>query len=219
MYSAHCDADLQNLTLDLLLALQGFRVSRLLRSSSGGKNLFSDLSKFSSAANSDDFDLYRIKPLLRTVLADELDDEIWDQVYYAVAESTPPPRAIALSLQQTPWFHNTSSFANSSEYHRDVDKVLKLEFGPLYIRLRDFHETFFGDMADLGAASEAFFKQYTQGSNPLFDDGWIGWPKDANQDDVLSWFADFIEKLAVFVEDHKSTTYRQRPLAQSNKPI
>ncbi|KAB5511550.1 hypothetical protein GE09DRAFT_916767, partial [Coniochaeta sp. 2T2.1] len=45
-----------NLTLDLLLALQGLRVSRLLRSSGSGKNLFSDLLRLNSVVNSDDFD-------------------------------------------------------------------------------------------------------------------------------------------------------------------
>ncbi|KAJ6019364.1 hypothetical protein N7522_001431, partial [Penicillium canescens] len=49
----------------------------------------------------------------------------------AAAESTPPPRTIASSLQQTPWLHKTSSFANSSEYRQDVDRVFKSELGPL----------------------------------------------------------------------------------------
>ncbi|KAB5581162.1 hypothetical protein GE09DRAFT_1085347, partial [Coniochaeta sp. 2T2.1] len=35
--------DVQNLALDLLLVLQSLRASRLLRASSSGKNLFSDL--------------------------------------------------------------------------------------------------------------------------------------------------------------------------------
>jgi hypothetical protein len=59
-------ADVQNLALDLLLAPQSLRPSRLLRSSGSGKNHFSDLSRLNSALNSDDFDLDRIKPLLRT---------------------------------------------------------------------------------------------------------------------------------------------------------
>jgi hypothetical protein len=35
-----------------------------------------------------------------------------------------------------------------------------------------------------------------EGSNPLFSEGWCGWLKNANQVDVLSWFADLCEKLA-----------------------
>ncbi|KAB5581241.1 hypothetical protein GE09DRAFT_1085605 [Coniochaeta sp. 2T2.1] len=85
--------DVQNLALDLLSALQSLRASRLLRPGGGsGKNLFSDLSRLSSAGNSDDFDLDRIKPLLRAALADHRDDAlIWNRVYDAVTESTPPP--------------------------------------------------------------------------------------------------------------------------------
>ncbi|KAH7016047.1 uncharacterized protein B0I36DRAFT_368666 [Microdochium trichocladiopsis] len=213
--------ELQNLTLDLLLALQSLRISRLLRSSGSGKNLLSDLSRLNSAVNSDDFDLNSIKPLLNAALTDDPDDAvIWNEVYHAVTESTPPPRPTASSLHQTPWLHNTSSFANSSEGRKDVDRVLKLELGPLYVGLPRFCETYFGRVAGLETAAEAVFKECKGGSNPLFHEGWSGWPKDANQDDVLSWFAGLCEKLAAFAEHHGSNpACRRRPLAQPNKPI
>ncbi|KAK0630347.1 hypothetical protein B0T17DRAFT_589894 [Bombardia bombarda] len=51
------------------------------------------------------------------------DAHIWDQVYKVVTESTPPPRLITSSVQQTPWAHNTGSFANTSGYRKDVDKL------------------------------------------------------------------------------------------------
>jgi hypothetical protein len=50
-----------------------------------------------------------------------------------------------------------------------VDDVLKEELGPMYVGLRNFHETYFGDAPDLEMASDAFFKQCQEGSNPLFD--------------------------------------------------
>ena len=136
-------------------------------------------------------------------------------------EFTPPPQSIASSLQQTPWLHNTSSFANSSEYLQDVNRVLKLELSPLHVGLPRFRETYFGRVAGLETVVESVFKDCLGGSNPLFDEeGWTGWPKDANQDDVLSWFADLCEKLAAFAEHHGSKpAYRRRPLAQPNKPI
>ncbi|EOO04241.1 putative protein kinase-like domain protein [Phaeoacremonium minimum UCRPA7] len=162
---------LQNLTLDLLLALQGLRASRLLSSRGGGKNLFSDLAKLNSLVNADDFDFDRIRPLLNAVLANKPDSKIWDKVYNAITESTPPPRPIASSLQQTPWLRNTSSFANSSEHRKYVDDVLKEELGPMYVGLRGFDQTYFGAVADLETASEAFFKQCLGGGDPFFDDG------------------------------------------------
>ncbi|KAH6869569.1 hypothetical protein B0T10DRAFT_418334 [Thelonectria olida] len=214
--------DLQNLIIDLLLALQSLRISRLLRSTGSGKNLLSDLSRLNAAINLDDFDLDRIKPLLRLTLAGEPDALIWKQVYDAVTESTPPPRPTASSLQQTPWLRNTSSFANSSEHRKYVDDVLKEELGPLYVGLRNFHDAYFSGVTDLETASQTFFKQCQEGSDPLFENGWKGWPKDANQDDVLSWFAGFSEKLAAFADGHKSFSthrHRRRPLAKPNEPI
>ena len=221
MCSSDRHAELYNLALDLLTALQSLRTSRLLRSSGRGKNLFGDLARLNFSVSSDDFDLDLIEPLLKAALTDDPDDAlIWDQVYHAVAESTPPPRLTATSLQQTPWLHNTSSFANSSEYRQDVDRVLRLELGSLYVGLRHFRETYFGGVTGLEVASKAVFKKCMEGSNPLFSEGWSGWPKGANQDDVLSWFADLSEKLAVFAEDCESTpTHRRRPLVQPNRPI
>ncbi|KAK0615990.1 hypothetical protein B0T17DRAFT_592635 [Bombardia bombarda] len=166
----------------------------------GHTTLQSDLLRLISAVASENFDFDRIKPLLNAALANESDSEIWDQVYNAVAETTPPPRPIASSLQQTPWLRNTSSFATSSEYCKYVDEVLKEELGPIYVRLRDFDQTYFGDVADLETASEAFFKQCIKGSDLLFDNGWTGWPKDANQDD-------------------SAPVGQRRPLARPSEPI
>jgi serine/threonine protein kinase len=173
------------------------------------------------AINSDDFDFNRIKPLLKAALVDEpVDALIWDEVYSAVTESTPPPRPIISSIHQTPWLRNTSSFANSSEHRKYVDDVLKEELGSMYVGLRGFHETYFGGVADLKTASEVFFEQCQQGSSPRFDDGWQGWPAGAKQDDVLSWFTDFSEELATFAEGRKPTpTRRRRPLAKPNDAI
>ncbi|KAK3682383.1 hypothetical protein B0T22DRAFT_521651 [Podospora appendiculata] len=75
------------------------------------------------------FDLDRIKSLLQSAIPDDDDALIWKEVYKAVIKPTPPPQPIASSLQRTPWLHNTSSFANSFEYRKDVDRVLKDELG------------------------------------------------------------------------------------------
>lgn len=215
------NADIQNLALDLLSALRNLPAVRLLRSKTNHNTLRNDLLKLNSAISSDNFDFDRIKPLLIAALADKPDDsEIWGQVYNAVIESTPPPRPIASYLQQTPWLHTTRSFANSSEHRKYVDDVLKEELGPMYVGLRGFHKTYFGDVAGLQVASEAFFQQCMKGSNPLFNAGWRGWPKKANQDDVLSWFAGFCNELVAFAEGQKSIlTHQRRPLAQPNTPM
>ncbi|RSL76756.1 hypothetical protein CDV31_017362, partial [Fusarium ambrosium] len=214
--------DIQNLILDLLPALRNLCAVRSLPSKTGRGTLRSDLLRLELSLDSDDFDYDRVKPLLKSALASEPDTLIWNHAYNAIIESTPPPRPIASSLQQTPWLRNTSSFANSSEHRKYVDDVLKEELGTLYVGLRNFHGAYFGGVAGLDTASQAFFEQCVQGSDPLFENGWKGWPNDANQDDVLSWFADFSEKLAAFADGHKSIPthqHRRRPLAKPNKPI
>ncbi|KAJ4310487.1 hypothetical protein N0V84_010943 [Fusarium piperis] len=215
--------DLRNLTLPLLIALQSHTASGLLHATTGSGALRSDILRLIAAVASDFFDFDRLKPLLKAALADHLDDTlVWNRVYDAVTESTPPPRPAASSLQQTPWLRNTSSFANSSEHRKYVDDVLKEELGPMYVGLCNFYDTYFGGVADLQMASQTFFNQCQEDSDPLFEDGWKGWPKDANQDDVLSWFADFSEKLAVFADGFKSIPAhrpRRRPLAKPHQPI
>lgn len=203
------------------MALQSLRITRLLGSSGSGKNLLSDLSRLNSAVNSDDFDLDRIKPLLHITLAENPNDAlIWKQVYAVVTETTPPPRTIASSVQQTPLFRSTAGFANSSEYRKNVDRVLKEELGTLYVGMPGFYETFFGAVLNLKSASQAVFKKCTEGDDPLFDQGWRDWPEDANQDRVLGWFAGITERLWDLANEHKpTTTLRRRPLAQPNKPI
>ncbi|KAJ5465921.1 hypothetical protein N7530_009708 [Penicillium desertorum] len=87
----------------------------------------------------------------------------------------------------TPWLHKTSSFVNSSEYRQDVNRVLKSELGPLYIGLPDFRSIFFRGVSSLQSVSDTVFEKYTKGRNTLFTKGWKGWPKNANQEDILNY--------------------------------
>ncbi len=114
---------LQNLALDLISALQILPASRILNSSGGSKSLFGDLSRLNTAVYSNDFDIERVIPLLNAVLTNEPDEVIWNKVYAAVTESTPPPRPLPY-LAQTPYLHTTSSFVSSSEHRKYVDDVL-----------------------------------------------------------------------------------------------
>lgn len=55
------DEEFQNITIDPLLALQHLRVSRLLPSRNGRKNLLRDLPGLISAVDSEDFNYDRVK--------------------------------------------------------------------------------------------------------------------------------------------------------------
>ncbi|KAL8314260.1 hypothetical protein RB593_008070 [Gaeumannomyces tritici] len=92
--------DAQSITLSLLAALLGLKAPLRLRSRGNDKKnlLVSDLSRLAEANNLGNFDTNRIKPLLNAILSDHPGDAlIWDRVYDAVPESTPPPQPIAFS--------------------------------------------------------------------------------------------------------------------------
>ncbi|KAJ2898011.1 hypothetical protein MKZ38_004229 [Zalerion maritima] len=213
------DKGLQNLAVDLVEALQVLPAARLLPSRSGSRNLLGDLSRLNIAVNSHDFDFSHIKPLLNAALNNETDDIIWDKVYDAVTESTPPPRSVP--IQQTPWLRNTSSFANSSEHRKYVDDVLKEELGPMYVGVPGFFETYFGEVSGLEPAAKAVFEKCKKGDTPLYQEegGWQDWPESAKERDVLNWFVQLTDQFLDLTAEHSPTTARRRPLAQPHKPL
>ncbi|KAE9568915.1 hypothetical protein CGCF415_v014078 [Colletotrichum fructicola] len=91
----------------------------------------------------------------------------------------------------------------------------------MYVGLPGFRDAYFGGVVGLEAASKEFFAQCrVDGNDPFFQNGWKGWPQDANEKSVLEWLADFVKRLAVFADTQKSNTTHQRSLlAQPNTPI
>jgi hypothetical protein len=186
-----------------------------------------------TAVNSGNFDIERITPLLRAVLNNERDEVIWNNVYAAVAASTaftvakpttPPLSAPSLtaSFQQTPWQHNTGSFANSTEHRKYVDGVLKEELGQLYVEVPGFFDAYFGSVPGLKSVAQAVFDKCNEGDNPLYreESGWQGWPEGARERDVLSWFAPLTSQLLDFAaENQPASRPRRRPLAQPHQPV
>lgn len=95
-----------------------------------------------------------------------------------------------------------------------------MELGPLYVGLPNFGESFFGGVPDLQTASHAVFLKCMEGDDPLFKEGWSGWPADAKENDVLTWFGGLIPKLEAFATGYMSTpTCRRKLLAQPKTPL
>ncbi|KAI1157319.1 hypothetical protein F5B18DRAFT_666050 [Nemania serpens] len=195
--NARSHEDIQKCGLAVFSAFLNHPASRLLYSPTGHSNLSRDILKIISAIASDTIHTDRIKPLLHAVLAHRPDVEIWEQVYHTVTESTPPRKAIS-SFLQTPWRLTTSSVVNSAEKRDQMDKLLSDELGVMYVDVPDFYEAFWG-------------------TQPLFRQGWTGWPDDAKQDGVLSWLADVIENFLQWAPAYRPTT--RRPLAQPDTPL
>ncbi|RKK21476.1 hypothetical protein BFJ67_g17258 [Fusarium oxysporum f. sp. cepae] len=205
MASTSFPLDLRNLSLPLLFTLQSRTASGFLFTNTSHGTLRSDLLRLISAATSDNFDFDHVKPLLKSALAIEPD---------ALVGLLPSNRPHGCAIQ--------AAFANLSEHRKYVDYALKPELGSIYTELRRFYDAYFGGVAGLDAASQAFFDQCVERSDPVFADCWKGRPEDANQDDVLSWLGDFSDKLTGFVDSHGSISthqYGRRPLAQPNKSI
>lgn len=212
---------LKDIIIELIIALQNLQPALKLPASKGRGTLRHDLQRLELLVHTDDFDLESLIPLLDAALRSESDEVIWNSVYGAVTESTPPPRPLS-SFQQTPWLHNTGSFANSSEHRKYVDGVLKEELGPLHVGVPGFSDVFFGGVPALTSVAQAVFAQCKEGDVPLFreESGWHGWPDDAKERDVLGWFAALIGQLVDFATQNESAPRTQRRLlAQPHRPI
>lgn len=119
------------------------------------------LLKLTPAVAASEFDFEHIKRLLTVALDCKSDNSlIWDQVYRAVTESTPPP-------QEKPWLHDTGILANSSETRKDMDRALELVLGTLYASVGHLRQGLSGLVTSFRAAFEAVFQKYLQGSSPL----------------------------------------------------
>jgi hypothetical protein len=68
--------ELKNLIIDLVLALQNLPTARLLPSSASHSTLRSDLLRLLPSVNSDNFNIKRFTPLLKTVLNCEPDEDV-----------------------------------------------------------------------------------------------------------------------------------------------
>jgi len=124
---------------------------------------------------------------------------------------------------QTPTVHKTASITNSAERREDFDKELKNELSSsLYIGVPGFAEAFFGGITDLQPISEAVFKKCRQGNDALYKEeagGWHGWPRHADEDDVLKWFHKITKDLLYLAESQGSPRTRMRIVRKPNKPV
>lgn len=199
-----------------MLALQTLPASRSLPPISGHVNLFSDLSRLSSSINAGEFDFQRLIPLLGAVLDRESDGIIWDEVYAAAAESTPPAY-----LGQTPHSHSTSAVSNSDEHRNDIDAVLRGELGSLYTDVPGFDEAYFA-VEGLKEAAAAVFRRLKEGDDSVYADqvGWQGWPEPAEEKQILAWLITMVDKInEVAIEEALTTKDCRSILGWPHQPL
>ncbi|KMP10203.1 hypothetical protein CIRG_09884 [Coccidioides immitis RMSCC 2394] len=219
----HLDKACQTAVSRLLSALQGTEVALVLRPGIGSRNVASELARLFERVQNHNFSYDSYRPLVKLVIQKKTDIDIWNAILGLISDTraTPPPRSI-LSVQQTPLVHNTSSFANSTEYRKYVDTVLKEELGDLHADIPNFFEAYFGDITGLDSTARAVLDKCREGDSPLYteDKGWKNWPETAVEKEVLKWLADVIGNLMEFTEAHNSTQkISRRPLARPSRPL
>ncbi|EDN05678.1 predicted protein [Histoplasma mississippiense (nom. inval.)] len=208
----------------LLTTLMGERAAFKLGSRTGDENLASDLASLFRRLQQNHLTYNHCRALAWLVIQKDLDVNVWNAVLSlidTVTRVTTPPRPIS-SIQQTPWLRNTSSFVNSTEYRKHVDFVLKEELGEIHVDIPGFFDAYFGNIAQLTAASQAVLEGCKRGDNPLYgeEEGWRGWPELAAEKDVLGWLANIIAELVRLAEAQEpSWKIDRRPLAQPSQPL
>ncbi|GMG12505.1 unnamed protein product [Aspergillus oryzae] len=204
---------LQSLCIWLILALQALPASRALPPVVGAhKNLFNDLSRLCSSINSDEFNLERLLPLSIAAFNREFDEVIWDKLYAAAAETTPPHPRPPPYVEQMPYSCSTSMISNSHERRDDIDPVLKKELGSIYTDVPGFEEAFFGGVKDLEKAGTAVFHRFIEGDDPLYREtaGWRDWPQSAEEKQVLDWLVAKVERFYEIATENVSAPKNHR---------
>ncbi|KAL7937557.1 hypothetical protein V8C35DRAFT_292804 [Trichoderma chlorosporum] len=126
------------------------------------------------------------------------------------------------SVHDTPWTRSTSSILNSSETRRVVDPILREELGVFRVDTHGLRESFFASVPDLKTTAAAVFDRCREGNEPVFgEDGWHGWPSEAKEADVVSWFEITIPKLEQFAAEFRPAdlAHRRKLRAQPRMPL
>ena len=171
----------RDVILDLLLALQSQPAARVILSRAGSGPLIGDLFRLGSQVTSSTLKIGYTAPLLKLVLNEAKDADIWAAVFDLVARTnsvpqptTPPPShpSFTSSFRQTPWSFNTGGFEDTSEYRKQVDDLLREELLPsLRIDIPDFVDAVFGCVPRLEQLTETIFRLCQEEGTPLYSEG------------------------------------------------
>lgn len=221
------DQDCQKAVSLLLSALINTEAALLLQSRFSSRDIASELFSLSLRVRKGSFCYNDYRPLVKLIIQrnpNASDYDIWSAVLDLIgtnSRTTPPPRPV-ISLQQTPSIRNTSSFANSTEYRKYVDTVLKEELGNFHADATKFFETYFGNITGLDSTAQAVLDKCKEGDNPLYNEerGWQDWPATAVEKEVLKWLSQVIKNLVQFAEAYDATQrINRRPLARPFQPL
>ncbi|KAL2050313.1 hypothetical protein ABVK25_009421 [Lepraria finkii] len=217
------DGGARDIILDLILALQSQPAARVIPSQIRTGPLSGDIATFYGRLSSNQEHSKYVAPLLKLVLNEAKDTDIWAAVLDLVVRTrptpqptTPPPShpSFTSSFPQTPWSFNTGGFEDTSEYRKYIDNPLREELLPsLRIDIPDFVDAVFGCVLQLEQLTETIFRLCQEGDTPLYNkgSGWSKWPSKAKEGDVLNWLQELMNRLTVWVREYstRATDFRQ----------
>ncbi|KAI9783266.1 MAG: hypothetical protein M1839_004106 [Geoglossum umbratile] len=176
-----------DLMLDLLLALQNLPAARFLRSRNGHKSILRDLFDLGSQADSGDFDVKSVIPLLEGVIGGVSDLEIWNTVFTLVAppKATTPLIVFNRVILDTPLKSTSGSQHGKEQIHKKLDeRILQEVNGCVYNDTKGFYEKYFE-----GKSWSSTAEQIIRDANLQTIDGrWMGYPNPPSQSAFLEWF-------------------------------
>jgi Fungal protein kinase len=183
---------IEDLVLDLILALQGLPAARVLRSQIDYKTgLRADLFSLGSKIGSSDFDIKSTIPLVELVVNNAPDMEIWRAVFNLVTLTSPkqstPPTAFQNAVFDTPLRSSSASQRGIEQIHDEVDqRILEELTGRVYYDVEGFDRYVEGKSWTNKARDiyEELRDQYTEGR-------WSGWPEPSLESPFFEWFMKF----------------------------
>ena len=185
-------ADVKDAISSLIIALQGHRVAKRLRSKDTGGAVDRELASIYVRIGVENFEPAPFLPLIHTVVKKASDIEIWKSILQLVVSTsriTPPPSKP--SYGGTPIKYGSASHQGSEQTKMLLEQALRDELWDCsYINVPGFFEKYFGG------------KSWTQQSKDMFDkikqehaDGrWTTFPNPPAQDAVWQWLSDFQDR-------------------------
>ena len=191
-----------------LLALQNLPAARFLRSRNGHKSILWDLFDLGSQADSGDFDVKSVIPLLERVIGGVSDLEIWNTVFTLVAppKATTPPTVFNRVILDTPLKSTSSSQHGKEQIHKKLDeRILQEVNGCVYNDTKGFYKKYFE-----GKSWSSTAEQIIRDANLQTIDGrWTDYPNPPSQSAFLEWFWRFQSAFLSRGRSMYYTSYKQ----------
>ncbi|KAJ8067034.1 hypothetical protein OCU04_004414 [Sclerotinia nivalis] len=182
-----------NLFIDLITALVDLPASRVLHSRIyPEKKLLLDLFRIGDKVSSKNVNIKSILPLVKLVINNAPDVEIWGAVFDLIATTSSvqltPPTTFEKAVLNTPLRSGSASQRGVEQTHEEVDqRILEELTGRVYYDVGGFYERYFegkswtNNIRDIYEESRA---QYAEGR-------WSGWPEPSLQGPFFEWFMKF----------------------------